>query len=40
MGREGGKIQGEEWEVQTAGCKIDYKDASLYNTKNIANICG
>ena len=26
-----------EWEVQTLGCKIGYKDV-LYSTENIANI--
>ena len=40
MGRgEGGRgnIRAGEWEVQTIGCKTDYKDV-LYNTGNIANI--
>ena len=29
-------LGGGEWEVQTSGCKIGYKDIS-YNTGNITN---
>ena len=33
----GSNIGVEEWDVQTIGCKIGYKDV-LYNTGNIAYI--
>ena len=32
-----GQCKGEEWEVQTTGCEVDYKDV-FYNKRNIANI--
>ena len=33
----GGNMGGREWEVQTIGCKISYKD-TLCNMQNIASI--
>ena len=37
VGRRGrGNIRVGEWEVQTTGCKIGYKDV-LYNMGNIAS---
>ena len=39
ISREGREVQDRvgEWEAQTIGCKMGYKDV-LYNMGNIANI--